>query len=241
MQNNDLKSKVKDIIVRALQIVPLIVTVITVVLCLVFIIKNDISLRNIDSLATYFTGSTFTVAVMFIVIHVVKSVALFVSPVILYTLAGIVFEDLWVALLVGFIGSFLSLILPYYLGKFLGMDAVNTLKKRFKAIEKIDGFAGENVFGIVFICKVGAIMPSDLNSLVFGAMNLPFGKYFLSSNVSLLILDVLWTLLGAKGSISDPLSYLYILPAVIMAVAGAIYMGRNVKKKSVSEKETESE
>lgn len=241
MQNNDLKSKVKDIIVRALQIVPLIVTVITVVLCLVFIIKNDITLKNIDSLATYFTGSTFTVAVMFIVIHVVKSVALFVSPVILYTLAGIVFEDLWVALLVGFIGSFLSLILPYYLGKFLGMDAVNTLKKRFKAIEKLDGFAGENVFGIVFICKVGAIMPSDLNSLVFGAMNLPFGKYFLSSNVSLLILDVLWTLLGAKGSISDPLSYLYILPAVIMAVAGAIYMGRNVKKKSESEKETESE
>ena len=75
MKNNDLKSKVKDIIVRALQIVPLIVTVITVVLCLVFIIKNDISLKNIDSLATYFTGSTFTVAVMFIVIHVVKSVA----------------------------------------------------------------------------------------------------------------------------------------------------------------------
>ncbi len=73
-------------------------------------------------------------------------------------------------------------------------------------------------------------MPSDLNSLVFGAMNLPFGKYFLSSNISLLILDVLWTLLGAYGSLTDPLSYLYILPAVIMAVAGTIYMGRNEKK-----------
>ncbi len=241
MENNDNKSKVKDIIVKSLQIVPLVLTVLSVVLCLVFIIKNDISLKNIDSLASYFTGSTLTVAIMFIVIHVVKSLALFVSPVILYTLAGIVFEDLWVALLVGFIGSFLSLILPYYLGKFLGMDAVNTLKKRFKAIEKIDGFAGENVFGVVFICKVGAIMPSDLNSLVFGAMNLPFGKYFLSSNISLLILDVLWTLLGAKGSISDPLSYLYILPAVIMAVAGAIYMGRNAKKNSEVKADIKSE
>lgn len=232
MENNEKKSKLRDISVKALQIVPLVLTVITVVLCLVFIIKNDITLKNIDNLASYFTGSTMTVALLFIVIHVVKSAALFVSPVILYVLAGMVFDNFWVALIVGFIGSFLSLFVPYYLGRFLGMDAVNTLKKRFKAIEKIDGFTGKNAFGVVFICKVGAIMPSDLNSLVFGAMNLPFGKYFLSSNFALLILDILWTLLGAYGSITDPLSYLYISPAIIMAIIGTIYMGRNAKKKS---------
>lgn len=229
------QSKFKALVVKSLQIVPLVLTVLTVVLCLVFIIKNDISLKNIDNLASYFSGSTLSIAIMFIVIHVVKSAALFVSPVILYVLAGMVFDNFWVALTVGFIGSFLSLILPYYLGKFLGMDAVNTLKKRFKAIEKIDGFTGENVFGVVFVCKVGAIMPSDLNSLVFGAMNLPFGKYFLSSNISLLILDVLWTLLGAYGSVTNPVSYLFVLPAVIMAVAGMVYMGRNVSKKAPSE------
>ena len=170
---------------------------------------------------------------MFIVIHVVKSAALLVSPVILYVLAGMVFDNLWVALLVGLIGSFLSLIMPYYLGRFLGMDAVNALKKRFKAIEKIDGFTGDNAFWVVFICKVGAIMPSDLNSLVFGAMNLPFGKYFLSSNISLLILDILWTLLGYYGSLTDPLSYLFILPAIVMAVIGTVYLGRNAKKNAV--------
>ena len=224
------KSKLKALAVKSLQVVPLALTVLIVILCLIFVIKNDISLKNIDNLASYFSGSTMTVALIFIAIHVVKSAALLVSPVILYVLAGMVFENFWVALIVGFIGSFLSLIFPYYLGKFLGMDAVNTLKKRFKAIEKIDGFAERNVFGVVFICKVGAIMPSDLNSLVFGAMNLPFGKYFLSSNISLLILDVLWTLLGAYGSLTDPLSYLYILPAVIMAVVGTIYMGRHEKK-----------
>ena len=226
------QSKLKALAVKSLQIVPLVLTVLMVVLCLVFIIKNNITLKNIDNLASYFSGSTKTIALMFIVIHIVKSAALFVSPVILYVLAGMVFENFWVALIVGFIGSFLSLIFPYYLGRFLGMDAVNTLEKRFKAIEKIDGFAEKNVFGVVFICKVGAIMPSDLNSLVFGAMNLPFGKYFLSSNISLLILDVLWTLLGYYGSLTDPLSYLYILPAVIMAVAGTIYIGRNAKKTS---------
>ena len=228
----DKNSRLKDIIIKALQIVPLIFTVLAVVFCLVFMIKNNISLKNINNLASYFTGSTLTVAIVFIIIHIVKSAALFVSPVILYALAGMVFEDFWVAVLVGFIGSFLSLILPYYLGKFLGMDAVKSLKKRFKAIEKIDNFTGENVFSVVFICKVGAVMPSDLNSLVFGAMNLPFGKYFISSNLALLILDLLWTLFGAAGDITDPLSYIYILPAFLLAVAGALYVARNVKKKS---------
>ena len=233
METNDKNSKLRDISVKALQIVPLILTVLIVVLCLVFIVKNDISLKNIDNLASYFTGSTLVVAIMFIVIHVIKSAALLVSPVILYVLAGMVFDNLWVALLVGLIGSFLSLIMPYYLGRFLGMDAVNALKKRFKAIEKIDGFTGNNAFWVVFICNVGAIMPSDLNSLVFGAMNLPFGKYFLSSNISLLILDILWTLLGYYGSLTDPLSYLFILPAIVMAVIGTVYLGHNAKKNAV--------
>ncbi len=241
MESNSKNSKLRAISVKALQTVPLVLTVLTVVLCLIFIVKNDITLKNIDNLTSYFTGGTLTVALLFIVIHVVKSAALLVSPVILYVLAGMVFDNLWVALIVGFIGSFLSLIMPYYLGRFLGLDAVNALKKRFKAIEKIDGFTEKNAFGIVFICKVGAIMPSDLNSLVFGAMNLPFGKYFLSSNIALIILDILWTLLGYYGSLTDPLSYLYILPAFIMAIIGTIYIGHNAKKTADKKSNTEAE
>ena len=112
METNDKNSKLRDMSVKALQIVPLVLTALIVVLCLVFVVKNDISLKNIDNLASYFTGSTLTVALMFIIIHIVKSAALLVSPVILYVLAGMVFDNLWVALLVGLIGSFFSLIMP---------------------------------------------------------------------------------------------------------------------------------
>ena len=231
------KSKIRDILLKALQIVPIVFTAVTVVACLVFIIKNDISLKNLDNLAVYFTGSTLAIAAVMIVFNVVKSVALIISPVILYALSGMVFENFWVAVAVNFIGTFFSLFLPYYLGRFMGMEAVNSLKKRFRAIEKVDSFTGENTFSIVFICKVGAILPSDLNSLIFGAMNLPFVPYFISSNVSLFILNIAWTLFGAKGELTNPLSYIYVAPAFIMAIAGTVYLGMKTKKNS-PQKET---
>ena len=230
MDTKENKSKIRHVMSNALQILPVVFTAIVVVLCIVFIVKNNITLRNLDSLASYFTGGTVAMAIGMIVFHLVKSFGLVISPVWLYTLAGIMFEDFWVAVAVNFAGTFISLFLPYYLGKFMGMDAVSTLKKRFKAIDKLDNFTGENAFSIVFVFKAACIMPSDLNSLVFGAMNLPFGKYFLSSNIALFILNILWTLLGAKGDLTDIWSYVYILPILPLVIGGSIYITYQAKK-----------
>lgn len=230
MSANENKSKMNTIMAKALQVIPIVFTAIVVVLCIAFIVKNNITLRNLDSLATYFTGGTVAMALGMIGFHLVKSFGLVISPVWLYTLAGIIFEDFWVAVTVNFIGTFISLFLPYYLGKFMGMDAVGSLKKRFKAIDKLDNFTGENVFSIVFVFKAACIMPSDLNSLVFGAMNLPFGEYFLSSNIALFILNILWTLLGSKGDLTDIRSYVYILPIVPLVIGGSLYITYKAKK-----------
>lgn len=241
LSSADKNSKLHSVFMKALQIVPIVFTLAVVIACLVFMIKNNISIKNLDNLAVYFTGSTLTVAALMIGFHFVKSVALVISPVFLYALAGMVFENFWVAVAVNFIGTFISLFLPYYLGKFMGMDAVNSLKKRFKSIEKLDSFTGQNAFSIVFICKVGAILPSDLNSLIFGAMNLPFMPYFISSNLSLFVLNILWTLLGAKGDLTNIWSYLYILPAFLMAIGVSVYMSFQAKKKMKKEAEEKAD
>ena len=86
------KSKIRDILLKALQIVPIVFTAVTIVFCLVFIIKNNITIRNLDNLAVYFTGSTLAIATVMIAFNVVKSVAMIISPVFLYALSGMVFE-----------------------------------------------------------------------------------------------------------------------------------------------------
>lgn len=217
-------------IVKALQIISFIVMLGMVVLCLVFLKENNISVKNVDALTGYLVGGTLTIATIMVGFSIVKSFALIFPPAVLFVLSGIVFEDMLTAVLVNAIATACSLVLPYFLGKFMGLDAVNALKNRFKAIKKLDNFADENSFSLVLIFKAGGMMPSDLSSLIFGAMNIPFSKYFIASNIGMLFLNVLWTLVGVKGDLSNPLSFLYALPALIFAVCGTIFITVRQKK-----------
>ena len=228
-------------IVKVMQILSFVFMLAMLVLCVVFMKKNNISVSNVDALTQYLTGGTLTVALIIIGFSIVKSFALVFPPAVLYVLSGIVFDDLFTAIAVNFIATALSLILPYFLGRFTGMDMVNTLTKKFKAVKKLDDFADENSFAVVFVFKAGGFMPSDLSSLIFGAINIPFGKYFVAANLGLLVLNVLWTLLGSKGDLSNPLSYLYALPALLFAIAASVFMSRRKKKKQMAINNSETE
>lgn len=218
-------------IVKILQLASFIFMIAMVVICLVFLKKNNISVSNVDALTQYLTGGTLTVALILIGFSIVKSFALIFPPAVLFVLSGIVFDNMLTAVLINAAATALSLVLPYFLGKFMGMDMVNSLKGRFKAIKKLDDFAGENSFAVVFVFKAGGLMPSDLSSLIFGAMNIPFGKYFIASNLGLLILNILWTLLGTYGDLSNPFTFLYALPALLFAIGASVFMSKRQKKK----------
>ena len=221
-------------LVRGLQIGAFALMIAAAVLCVVFLKKNNISIKNADGLAAYFTCGTLTVALMLIGFSVVKSFALVFPPAVLFVLSGIVFHHFWTAVAVNAAATAASLILPYYLGRFTGQDMVASLSARFKGIRKLDDFAGANGFSLVFIFKAGGFLPSDLSSLLFGAMGIPFRQYFPAANLGMLILNLLWTLFGVKGKLDDPLSYLYALPALVFAVAAAVVMSIKSKKKTAS-------
>lgn len=222
-------------IVKVLQILSFVIMLGMVILCMTFLSQNNISVSNVDALTQYLTGGTLTIALIIIGFSIVKSFALVFPPAVLFVLSGIVFEKMWLAVLVNCVATACSIILPYFLGKFMGMELVNSLKNRFKAVKKIDDFAGENSFALVFVFKAGGLIPSDLSSLIFGAMNIPFGKYFVASNLGLLILNILWTLLGVYGDLSNPLSYLYALPALVFAIIASVVMSKRQKKKQLSQ------
>ena len=217
-------------LVKVLQVLSFVFMLVMLVLCVVFMKKNNISVKNVDALTQYLTGSAFTVAAIITLFSVVKSFALIFPPAVLFIISGVVFDNMLTAVIVNAVATAASLILPYFLGRFTGLEMVNTLKKRFKAIKKLDDFADENSTAVVLIFKAGGLMPSDLSSLIFGAMGIPFGKYFLVSNLGMLVLNVLWTLVGSKGDLTNPLSFLYALPALLFAVAASVFM--TVRKKN---------
>ncbi|MBQ4604580.1 MAG: VTT domain-containing protein [Clostridia bacterium] len=224
-------AKKYDKLIKVLQILSFAFMLVMVVVCLVFLRKNNISVKNVDALTQYLTDGTLTVALIMIGFSVVKSFALIFPPAVLFVLSGIVFDNFWLAVMVNFVATACSLVLPYFLGRFTGAEMVNSLKGRFKAIKKLDDFTDENSFAVVLIFKAGGLMPSDLSSLIFGALNIPFGKYFIASNLGMLVLNVLWSLVGTKGDLSNPLSFLYALPALLFAIGATVFMSIRKKRK----------
>ena len=221
-----------DKLIKVLQILSFLFMIVMVVLCIIFLKKNNISDKNVDALTQYLVGGTLTVSLIIIGFSVVKSFALIFPPAVLFILSGVVFKNLLTAVIVNFIATACSLILPYFLGRFTGADMVDSLKERFKAIKKLDDFAGENSSEVVFVFKAGGFMPSDLSSLIFGALNIPFGKYFIASNLGMLVLNVLWSIVGVYGDLTNPLSYLYALPALLFAIGASVFLSRRKKKQN---------
>ena len=221
-----------DKLIKVMQIISFAFMAVMLVVCVIFLKKNNISISNVDALTQYLTGGTATIIGIIVLFSVVKSFALIFPPAVLFVLSGVVFDNFITAFLVNALATACSLILPYFLGRFTGMDMVNSLKKRFKAIKKLDDFTDANSTAVVLIFKAGGLIPSDLSSLIFGAMNIPFGKYFITSNIGMLVLNFLWTLVGSKGDLTNPLSYLYALPALIFALVASLALGAYNKKKN---------
>lgn len=205
------------------------------VLCVVLLKKYNVSLKNVDALATGISGGAAAIALGMIGFSVVKSFALVFPPAVLFALSGLLFGNLRQALLVNFVATALSLSLPYFMGRFTGKNMLETLSKRFKSVKKIDDFAAANDFAIVFIIKASGVMPSDLSSVIFGALGIPYKKYIIAANIGMLPLNIMWTLLGTYGDLSNPLSYLYVLPILIFAIVCSVGIKKYTNKKSAEE------
>ncbi len=183
-------------LVKALQIAATILMLVMVVLCIYLTKKYNIKVSNIPEISQSLTGSTLALAIGIVVFSVVKSFALVFPPAVVFSVCGYIMPNFWVALLVNIVSVFLSLFVPYFLGRFTGSGMVDTLKNKFGAIKKIDDFAGANEMEMTFAIKLSGIMPGDLSSLLFGAMGISFKNYTIGANLGNLPLVIVYTFFG---------------------------------------------
>lgn len=183
-------------LVKVLQVAAGIFMIAMVILCIVLTQKYNIKVSNIPEISKSLTGGTLALAVGIIVFSVIKSFALVFPPAVIFSVCGYIMPNFWVALLVNIISVFLSLSVPYFLGRFTGAGMVDTLKGKFKAIKKIDDFAGANEMEMTFAIKLSGIMPGDLSSLLFGAMGISLKNYTIGANLGNLPLVIVYTFFG---------------------------------------------
>lgn len=225
-------TKKNEKLIKTLQILSAVFMVAMVVAMLILMNKFDINIENAAQLSTYIKGGTFTVALIIILFTVVKSFALIFPPAVIFAVSGLIIDNLWLAVFINIIGVALSVILPYYLGRFTGKDMLDTLKERFPKIKKLDDFAGKNEFMVVYVVKASGVVPSDLMSVIYGAMNVNFTKFFIASNLGMLPFNILFTLLANKGDLSNPYSLLYIVPIPVFVLIMSIVVKKMTKEKT---------
>ena len=217
-------------LVKTLQIAAIVFMLGMLIAMLIVMNKFDISIENAAELSKYITGGTLTVALIIIAFTVVKSFALVFPPAVIFAVSGLIIDNVWLAIGINIIGVALSVILPYYFGRFAGKDLLDSLKNKFPKIKKLDDFAGQNEFMVVYVVKASGVVPSDLMSVIYGAMGVNFFKFFIASNLGMLPFNILFTLLANKGDLSNPYTLLYIIPIPIFVVIMSIVVKRMTKK-----------
>jgi uncharacterized membrane protein YdjX (TVP38/TMEM64 family) len=218
-------------VIKVLQVVTIIFMLAMLIAMLIIMKKFNISIGNAAELSSYIKGGTLTVAFVIIAFIVIKSFALIFPPAVIFAVSGLLIDNVFVAITVNFIGIALSVILPYYFGKFAGKDLLDALKARFPKVKKLDDFAGKNEFMVVYVAKASGIVPSDLLSVIYGAMNVNFWKFFLASNLGMLPFNILFTVLANKGDLSNPYSLLYIIPIPIFVIIMSVVAKKMTAKK----------
>lgn len=224
-------------LVKVLQILSFVFIIGMVVAGVILMKKYDISVKNAAAIREWLQGSPLTVALIIILFNFVKAFALVITPSLVFVLCGMIFDNVWIAILVSFICIITSIPVPFFLGRFMGQGMAEKLKNKYPKINKLDKFADENEFMVVFLVKATGLIPSDVSSMLLGAMGISFKNFFLATNLGELMLIVLWCLLGNKGNFSDPKTFLYALPVVLFAILASVFMKKWTEKKS-KEKET---
>lgn len=205
-------------LVKILQIAAGIFMLAMVIVCIILVQKYDIKVSNIPELSKKISGGTAAIAFGIIFFSVVKSFALVFPPAVIFSICGYLMPNFWLALLVNIVSVVLSLSIPYFLGRFTGAGMVDTLKGKFKAIKKIDDFAGANEMQMTFAVKLSGVLPGDLSSLLFGAMGISFKNYTVGANLGMFPLAIVYTFFGCTLKNVGEKPWLAAIPVVVIIV-----------------------
>ncbi|MBP3330138.1 MAG: TVP38/TMEM64 family protein [Clostridia bacterium] len=205
-------------LVKTLQIAAGVFMLAMVVACVILIRKYDIKVTNIPRLAEMIQGGTLVLAAGIILFSVVKSFALVFPPAVVFAICGYLMPDYWIALAINIISVGLSLFAPYFLGRFTGAGIVDSMKTRFKAVKKLDDFKGANETTMTFAIKLSGIIPSDLSSLLFGAINVSFRNYIIGAGLGMVPLAIVYTAFGVALKNVGEKPWVAVIPVAIIVV-----------------------
>lgn len=152
---------------------------------------SNIDVANIVS----FTDNIYLIILVVLAIYVVKSLVFVVPASLVYVAVGAVINPV-TAVFVNLLGIFIEVSITYFLGRFLGKDAVHRLLMKKEVGKKLLQKDIQNKASVLLIIRAVPAFPIDFVSLLYGASGCKYFKYALLSLAGISWRVILFTVLG---------------------------------------------
>ena len=179
-------------------------------------IVNYDFLSNLD-IRTLIAGasSIFIAELIILGVYAVKAVMMVVPASLIYISVGMAFDPKR-AVIVNLLGIALEVTVTYFLGKFLGKDAVENKIRNTKAGDKFFTMLDKNRNAAIFLMRFIPAFPIDFSSLFMGAFDFKFFPYLIFSVLGIAPRVIAFTVIGE--GIYELIPMKYIVLAVICAI-----------------------
>ena len=199
-------------------------------------IVNYDFLSNLD-IRTLIAGasSIFIAELIILGVYAVKAVMMVVPASLIYISVGMAFDPKR-AVIVNLLGIALEVTVTYFLGEFLGKEAVEKKIRSSKAGDKFFTMLDKNRNVAIFLMRFIPAFPIDFSSLFMGAFDFKFFPYLIFSVLGIAPRVIAFTVLGE--GIYELIPMKYIVLAVICAipvVTAVLLIKKFVVKKKKSE------
>ncbi len=168
-------------------------------------------------------------------VYAVKAVLMVIPASLIYISVGMAFD--WKrAVIVNLIGIAVEVTVTFFMGRFLGKDAVEKKIRNTKAGDKLFSMLDKNTNAAVFLMRLIPAFPIDFSSLFMGAFDFKFLPYILLSVLGIAPRVIAFTILG--DGIYDLIPMKYIVLAAICTIPIVIIVlliKKHVSKRKKSE------
>ncbi len=159
----------------------------------VYIIANpEVS---VQTLMSYTPPNPVAAAAVLLALYAFKSVTVFIPLILLEIVTGHLFSP-GTALLVNFMGIIITLTVPYWIGRFAGMNTTQRLINKYPKFDAILHKQQDNSYFFCFLLRIISCLPRDIVTMYFGATKMPFRKNLIPGILGVLPGMILATLMG---------------------------------------------
>lgn len=190
----------------------------------VIAIVNYDKLSTIDVAAiTSGTDNTVLKAVIVLLVYFIKAFTFVIPASLVYVAVGGIFPH-WIAVILNLAGIFIEISATYFLGRFLGKEAVERIIAKSKKGKKLIDKNLQDKGSVMLAIRAIPAFPIDFVSLFYGASGCGYFKYAILSVLGVSWRVVAFTILGSAVFDWIPLDKIVLAVICCIPIGVVIYL-----------------